>query len=175
MRVLELSTETMKEKFVITPCQLKEAFDVLKSELMVDRTSDFDSDEFKSFREKIELLKTGESVTIGGWNFLCKEMDEPFSDLHIFVVNDTDYIWATSSEEAENHFNEEAGGDYTAETVELLPDDKVIYIFTDSDGERKWWTEPNEGATDIEQTTVKEFFSKYAGLEYPVTVHSTEW
>lgn len=85
MRVLELSTKTMKEKFIISPSQLKEALDATRSELMLEEKTYVSPDEFNSFRGTIEDLEIGESVTVGEWNFLVKEMDEAsFNKLRIF-------------------------------------------------------------------------------------------
>lgn len=92
---------------------------------------------------------------------------------NLHLVNGTDYIWTTSEDRAKEVYVTEVMEE--ANTVELIPADKHVYIQEpDGGGEGIWWFNLHPGWEVIEEHTVAEYFSRYYGDD-DVIVYSTEW
>jgi acylphosphatase len=98
----------------------------------------------------------------------------------MYLINGSIYIWAKGKEVAIQHFQEECKDGYFEiienPSVELLPDDKAVYLFTDKYGEDRWWFEiyPEEGDKLKEKTTVQKFFSRFLENCDPIIAYGDE-
>ncbi|MBG9944666.1 hypothetical protein ABE237_00685 [Brevibacillus formosus] len=92
---------------------------------------------------------------------------------NMFLINGTDYIWATSGKRAKEVYEQDVLEE--VKTVEPLPADKPVYIQEPpSGGEGLWWFKLHDGWKLIRQTTVSEYFSVYCG-DSDVIAYSTDW